>query len=167
MFHLQATQMAPASVRDLRDVALIPGLGRSPGGGHGYPLQYSCLENPMDRRASWAIVPKVVKSWTWLMWLSMHTRMFHLHLKIVCIFWAFLGGIMSWSVSIDRSGMLKSPTITVFLSISPVMSVSTCFLCLNAPILGVYTLTCKIFFLYWSFFHSIVSFFIFLYRLCF
>ena len=36
------------------DMCLIPGLGRSPGGGHGNPLQYSCLENPMDRGAWWA-----------------------------------------------------------------------------------------------------------------
>ena len=39
----------PTSAGNLRDVGLIPGLGRSPGGGHGDPLQYSCLENPMDR----------------------------------------------------------------------------------------------------------------------
>ena len=37
------------------DLGSIPGLGRSPGGGHGNPLQYSCLENPMDRAAWWAI----------------------------------------------------------------------------------------------------------------
>ena len=36
---------------DIKDAGLIPGLGRSPGGGHGNPLQYSCLENPMDRGA--------------------------------------------------------------------------------------------------------------------
>ena len=36
---------------DIRDTVLIPGLGRSPGAGHGNPLQYSCLENPMDRGA--------------------------------------------------------------------------------------------------------------------
>ena len=41
----------PASAGDPRDVSLIPGLGRSPGGGPGNPLQYSCLENPMDRGA--------------------------------------------------------------------------------------------------------------------
>ena len=40
-----------ANAGDKRDVGLIPGLGRSPGGGHGNPLQYSCLGNPMDRRA--------------------------------------------------------------------------------------------------------------------
>ena len=39
----------PANAGDLRDTASIPGLGRSPGGGHGNPLQYSCLENPMNR----------------------------------------------------------------------------------------------------------------------
>jgi len=38
-------------VRNLRDVGSIPGSGRCPGGGHGNPLQYSCLENPMDRGA--------------------------------------------------------------------------------------------------------------------
>ena len=49
----------------------IPGLGRSPGGAHGNPFQYSCLENPMDRRAWRATVHRVTKSWTWLKWLSM------------------------------------------------------------------------------------------------
>ena len=43
------------------DLGLIPGSGRSLGGGHGNPLQYSCLENPMDRGAWWAIVHKVTK----------------------------------------------------------------------------------------------------------
>ena len=46
------------------DAGLIPGLGRSPGGGHGNPLQYTCLENPMHRGAWWAMVHKVTKSWT-------------------------------------------------------------------------------------------------------
>ena len=49
-----------------RDLASIPGLGRSPGGGHGNPLQYSCLENPMDREAWWATGHGVAKSRTWL-----------------------------------------------------------------------------------------------------
>ena len=43
------------------DVGSIPGWGRSPGGGHGNPLQYSCLENPMDRGAWWATVHRVAK----------------------------------------------------------------------------------------------------------
>ena len=39
----------PASARDLRGMGSVPGSGRSPGEGNGYPLQYSCLENPMDK----------------------------------------------------------------------------------------------------------------------
>jgi len=46
------------------DLGSIPGLGKSPGGGHGNPLQYSFLENPMDRGAWWAAVLGVAKSWT-------------------------------------------------------------------------------------------------------
>ena len=46
------------------DLSLIPGLERSPGGGHGNPLQYSCLENSMDRGALLATVHGVSKSWT-------------------------------------------------------------------------------------------------------
>ena len=46
----------PASGKDKTDVGLTPGMGRSPGGRHGNPLQYSCLETPMDRGAWWATV---------------------------------------------------------------------------------------------------------------
>ena len=49
---------------DMRDMGLTPGLGRSLGGGHGNPLQYSCLERPMDRGAWRATVHRVAKSWT-------------------------------------------------------------------------------------------------------
>ena len=49
----------PAGAGDIRDTGLILGLGRSTGEGHGNPLQYSCLENPMDRGAWQAIVCKV------------------------------------------------------------------------------------------------------------
>ena len=54
----------PANAGDIRDVGLIPGLGRSPGGRNGNPLQYSCLENPMDRGTWWATIYEVAKSWT-------------------------------------------------------------------------------------------------------
>ena len=62
----------PANVGDIRDSGLIPGLGRSPGAGNGNPLQYSCLENPMDRGAWWATVHGVAKSQTRLKLLSTH-----------------------------------------------------------------------------------------------
>ena len=57
---------------DIRDSGSLPEWGRFPGGGHGNPLQYSCLENPMDRGAWWATVHKTAKSWTRLKQLSMH-----------------------------------------------------------------------------------------------
>ena len=45
-----------ANAEDIRDMGSVPGLGRSPGGGYGNPLQYSCLENLMDRGVWWATV---------------------------------------------------------------------------------------------------------------
>ena len=51
----------PANSGDMRDVGSIPGSGRSPGGGHGNPLQYSCLENLMDRGTWWATVHEITK----------------------------------------------------------------------------------------------------------
>ena len=53
-----------ANAGDAGDVGSISGLGRSPGGGHGNPLQYSCLENPMGGGAWWATVPRVTWSRT-------------------------------------------------------------------------------------------------------
>jgi len=48
---------------DIRDAGLMPGLRKSPGRGHGNPLQYSRLENPMDRGAQWTTAHEVPKSW--------------------------------------------------------------------------------------------------------
>ena len=56
----------PASAGDIRDVGSFLELGRSPEGGHGNPLQYSCLENPMDRGVWQATVLWTAKSWTQL-----------------------------------------------------------------------------------------------------
>ena len=64
----------PANAGDAGDVGLIPGSGRFSGGGHGNPLQYSCLENPKDRGAWRTTVQEVVESWTWLNWLRTHAR---------------------------------------------------------------------------------------------
>ena len=64
-----------ASACNAADLGSIPGLKRSPGGGNGNPLQYSCLENPMDRGAWRAIVHRVTKSWTQLSdFTHTHTR---------------------------------------------------------------------------------------------
>ena len=51
----------PASAGDIRSMGLIPGSGRSPGEGNGNPLQYSCLENSMDRGAWWATVREIAE----------------------------------------------------------------------------------------------------------
>ena len=66
----------PASAGDVREASLIPGLGRGPGGGHGNPFQYSCLENPMDRDAWQVLVGRVTRSCTQLKWLSTHAFKF-------------------------------------------------------------------------------------------
>ena len=62
----------PGKPRDGRDKGSVPGLGRSPGGGHGNPLQCSCLENRMDRGAWWAMVHRATKSRTQPKGLSIH-----------------------------------------------------------------------------------------------
>ena len=68
---------------DARDMGSIPGSGRSPGGGYGYPLQYSCLENPMERGGWWATVHRS-QSQTWLKQLSIgqHTQT---HIFFLCL----------------------------------------------------------------------------------
>ena len=56
-----AVKDLPANAEDIRDASSIPGSGGSPGGGHGNPFQYSCLENPVDREAWWATVHRVAQ----------------------------------------------------------------------------------------------------------
>ena len=61
--HGSVVKTLPANVGDVGDAGSIPELGRSPGGGNGNLLQYSCQDNPMDRGAWWAIVSRVSKRW--------------------------------------------------------------------------------------------------------
>ena len=72
-----AGEESACNVGDTGDVSSTPGSGRSPGGGNGNPLQYSCLKNPMNRGASQAMVQRVAKRWTQL---STHT---HTHREVV------------------------------------------------------------------------------------
>ena len=65
----------PANAGDVGDLGLIPGWGRFPGGGHGNPLQYSCLENPMERGAWRAVVHRVTQSRTRLSDLARRHRL--------------------------------------------------------------------------------------------
>ena len=57
-----------ANAENIRERGSVPGSGRFPGGGHGNPLQYSCVENPMDIGACWATVHRVAKSQRRLQW---------------------------------------------------------------------------------------------------
>ena len=61
----------PANAGDIRDTGQIPGLGTAPGGRHGNPLQYSGMENPMNREAWWDTVHRVAKNGTRLKQLGM------------------------------------------------------------------------------------------------
>ena len=63
-FFQKTKWLIPTTAEDTRDSGLIPGSRRSPGVGSGTPLQYSCLENSMDRGAWWATVHRGTKSWT-------------------------------------------------------------------------------------------------------
>ena len=78
MLDLRASRVAlvvknpPGTAGDIKDKGSIPELGSSPGGGHDNPLQYSCLENPMDRGAWRATVHRDAKCWTQLKQLSTH-----------------------------------------------------------------------------------------------
>ena len=84
----------PANAGDIRDAGSIPGSGRSLGEGHGNPLQYSCLENRMDRGAWWATVHKVSKSRIRLKWLSTHAEA-----VVVCVLTATELFPLKWLIS--------------------------------------------------------------------
>ena len=75
----------PASAGDIKDQGSIPGSARSPGGWYGNPLQYSCLENAMDRAAWWATVHRVAQSQTQLKRLSVHSRVTYRDFVCVCV----------------------------------------------------------------------------------
>ena len=145
-FTTRASQVAtvvknlPGSAGDVWNVGLLSGSGRSPGEGHGNPLQYACLENPMDRGAWWAPVHGATKSQTWLKQLNMHTHPFPtvysclswcklIHLtRVVYFLCSFL---LHWSVSVFmpvlyyydycsfvNTGIMMAPALLFFLMIA-------------------------------------------------
>ena len=95
--------------------------GRSPGGGHGNPLQYSCLENPMDGVAWWATVHRVARSQTWLKQLSMHACM-------VVLFLVFKGTFILFSImAIPIYITINSAKGSLFCTSSPAIIVCRLF----------------------------------------
>ena len=96
----------PANAGDARDAGWIPGSGRSPGDGSGNPLQYSCLENSMDRGAWWVTVHGVTKS---------QTDWAHTHIQRKDAQWTNQNGChwagwgkLEWGLRIKKSVLIKS-----------------------------------------------------------
>jgi len=106
-----------ANAGNVRDVSLIPGSGRSPGEGHGNPLQYSCLENPLDRGAWQATVHRVAKSWTRLKQLSMKASFYQItlwcqslmHCWLTCVQSLWYGPETRSKESLIHGGLIKKP----------------------------------------------------------
>ena len=107
----------PAHIGDTRNTGLISELGRSPGGGHGNPLQYSCLENPRDRRAWWAAVHQVPQSWTWLKWFSSSSSSSSVTIHVIfSVMWTYLN--FSWLMWMSSwSGWPSDPAAPKTISI--------------------------------------------------
>ena len=119
----------PVNSGDIRDADLIPGSGRSLGKGHGNPLQYSCLENPMDRGTWSVIIHRVIKSWTQLKRHSMHAHMHRFwyksylsHLRrFIC--WSLT--LVLWRKKCDSSWFKEILLVTTTMRISPCISRKT------------------------------------------
>ena len=102
----------PASAGDIRDTGSVLELGRSPGEGNGNPLQFSCLDNPMDRGAQWATVHEVAESQIRLKQLSRHTRcvvlyqrlyLYALIPKCLPISWLIIASVLTSLPNMDVS----------------------------------------------------------------
>ena len=95
----------PANAGDVRDMVSIPGSGRSPAGGNGNPLQYSCLENSMDRRARRATVHRVTKSQT-----RLSTQ------KVECLGIADRSAVTRWWLGVEGKADFSMATQRTILS---------------------------------------------------
>ena len=92
----------PANLGDLRDVGPISGSGRSPGGEYGYPIQYSCLENPTDR-GTWQATIQIINFPAWLKWLSMLSKIkFCIQCETGVIFFPHMDLVLSSTISSVR-----------------------------------------------------------------
>ena len=114
---LLVAQMVKESTCNAWDPRSIPGSGRSPGERNGYPLQYSCLESPLDRGAWRAKVHRVAKSRTWLKWLR------HTHISreretglgrraFMCNAYYFFCLPIFLPKSLEQKGKISNPTLT-------------------------------------------------------
>ena len=120
MFPEQSSQGFPGgsiskeSACSAGDQGLIPGSGRSPGEGNGKPLQYSCLESPMDKGAWWATVHGVTKSWTRLSDFTLNTASISISGHCICL----LPDIkmvysLTYFRSLSRGKVLEQSSLTI------------------------------------------------------
>ena len=112
---------------DVRDAGSIPGLGRSLGGRHGNPLQYSYLENPKDRGAWWAMVHRVTKSQIGLKWLGTHAcklirtqwdLLYFSSLKISLFMWNVANRFPKYPPGMEQLAQNPNNSISTFVFIS-------------------------------------------------
>ena len=104
------------------DLGSVPWLGRSPGEGNGNPLQYSCLENSMDRGAWWATVRGVANSWTWLSnWTELNWTELNCSLPGSSVHGIFQARILEW-VSIPFSRGSSQPRDQTRVLVSPALA---------------------------------------------
>ena len=104
MFMAIVIKNLSANAGDRRDMGSTPGSGRSPGGRLGDPLQYSCLENPIDRGAWLATVHRIAKSRTQLKQLSTHAQMSKLFVKCQIVNILISVGVRSLLLLLNSTG---------------------------------------------------------------
>ena len=95
-----------------------PRVRKIPGGGHSNPLQYSCLENTVDRGAWWAMVHRVTKSQTWLKWLSMHSQAVNLSIPLLDFCRELDSAFVLWVWSFSHSFAVCALSVSSSLEIS-------------------------------------------------
>ena len=175
----------PANAGDVRNAGLIPGSGRSPGGGHGNPPQYSRLENPMDRGAWQAMVHRVTKWWTQLKQLSTHTCMVilcfiiwgtaRLFSKAVVAFYILTSCVWAFNISIQLLYFLFSNFLILAILVFAEWYLTVVLICIHwwlmmfnsffLYLLVIWISSLKThlfrffahFFIGWSFYHSVVN----------
>ena len=148
-----AVKNAPANAEDAGDAASIPGSGRCPGGGHGNPLQYCLLENPMDLGAWMAVVHRVSKSLTWLSdWARTYTHnvqtlslgYYHFVIwlnptlaQLTGVSWAACSSQVYWFVSTPLTRLSPLPRMSTpsprTSACETVIVSSSCLPCLSSP----------------------------------
>ena len=117
----------PANTRNVMRRGFNPWVGKIPGGGHGNLLQHSCLENPMDRGAWWAVFQRVAKSWTRLKWLSTHILVCTEEGPLETCYCIHCGSLLQVEFFPTHYIGARRKYSLVLVSMQPVLHLGTCF----------------------------------------